>query len=261
MGLLNLFIILFIIVMLHEGGHLIVAKINKVRVKTFSIGFGSRIFGFKMCRGKSGKLYFSWKWFNFKPYNKEIWQWEELTEYRIAPILLGGFCAMGGETKSTGKDSDLVSKSYWQKVSIVVAGVCVNFITGFLAIFSIFISRVGFFKGFILTCKLIFDVIIGTFFALGLLLIGKGHLTTASETHIMMNNLPFSSLVLFFGVFSIVLGVFNLLPIPALDGGFIWLWIVEKYKKNGQIFVDNIVKIGFILLMLLQIVILFFWLR
>ena len=35
-------------VVLHEFGHFIVAKLFKIRVETFSVGFGPRLFGRKM---------------------------------------------------------------------------------------------------------------------------------------------------------------------------------------------------------------------
>ena len=262
MGLISFFILLCVIVTLHEAGHLVVAKMNKVKVKTFSVGFGWRIFGFKCFRGKFSKhMVFSWRWFNFKPYNPDIWNWNELTEYRIAPMLFGGFCAMDGETRSTGKDTDLVSKTYLQKVCVALAGVTVNFITGFLAIYYVVASKVGMIRGIQVTVeylRLVFNAI-----GIGLsdLVSGHGQITTASETAKIMTGLSWEMYLLFFGIFSITLGLFNLFPFPALDGSLPLLWLAEKLHKNGKDLVRIIIMIGFIILMLLQVVILFFWLR
>jgi len=232
MGLLNFFIILFIIVILHELGHLIVAKINKVHVKTFSIGFGWRIFGIKFWKGSLGTIYYACKFFNFKPFGnfKNMWNWKDRTEYRIAPIFLGGFCAMEGETQSTGKTTDLVAKTYLQKLCIVLAGY-LNLVVKHLVIGIIQLIQ------------------------------GEASIVTASEMSNMMVNLNFETYLVMFGALSITLGFFNLLPIPALDGGFPWLWIFEKLHKNGELIVHRLIQIFFILLMILQFIILFYWLR
>jgi len=263
MGLLNFFIILFIIVILHELGHLIVAKINKVHVKTFSIGFGWRIFGIKFWKGSLGTIYYACKFFNFKPFGnfKNMWNWKDRTEYRIAPIFLGGFCAMEGETQSTGKTTDLVAKTYLQKLCIVLAGVGINFITGFLAIYTVIASKVGISKAFVLTLKYLNLVVKHLVIGIIQLIQGEASIVTASEMSNMMVNLNFETYLVMFGALSITLGFFNLLPIPALDGGFPWLWIFEKLHKNGELIVHRLIQIFFILLMILQFIILFYWLR
>ena len=56
---------------------------------------------------------------------------------------------------------------------------------------------------------------------------------------------------------SINLGIVNLLPLPALDGGRIWLLGIEavfrrKLNENVEMAIN---AIGFVLLMLLMIVI------
>ena len=44
-GILAFIFILGAAVILHEFGHFIVAKLFKIRVETFSAGFGPRLFG------------------------------------------------------------------------------------------------------------------------------------------------------------------------------------------------------------------------
>jgi len=53
----------------------------------------------------------------------------------------------------------------------------------------------------------------------------------------------------------------NLIPWPALDGGFIWLCLMERvWKNNYEKYLQIIVKIGFWSLMIVQgVFILFFW--
>ena len=56
-------------VVLHEFGHFIVAKLLGIRVETFSVGFGTRLFGKK---------------------------WGD-TDYRVSLIPLGGYVKLGGD--------------------------------------------------------------------------------------------------------------------------------------------------------------------
>ena len=56
-------------VVLHEFGHFIVAKLFRIRVETFSVGFGPRLFGRK---------------------------WGH-TDYRVSAIPLGGYVKLGGD--------------------------------------------------------------------------------------------------------------------------------------------------------------------
>ena len=56
-------------VVLHEFGHFIVAKLFGIRVETFSVGFGPRLFGKK---------------------------WGH-TDYRVSAIPLGGYVKLGGD--------------------------------------------------------------------------------------------------------------------------------------------------------------------
>ena len=62
-----------------------------------------------------------------------------------------------------------------------------------------------------------------------------------------------SDLIYLVGYISLQLGIFNLLPIPALDGGHIFFLLVEKIKGGtlSKSFRINTQKIGFSLLMFL----------
>lgn len=91
-----------VIVLLHELGHYVVAKIFGVRVLTFSVGFGNRVWGFT--RGG--------------------------TDYRLSALPLGGYVRMGGELaeESTGDPSDFVNKPRWQRILIYLAGPFMNLV-------------------------------------------------------------------------------------------------------------------------------------
>jgi regulator of sigma E protease len=105
-------IVLGIMVLIHELGHFIVAKLCGVRVETFSIGFGTRLFGFR--------------------YGE--------TDYRISILPLGGFVKMAGESggeASASAPDDLTAKPRWQRVLIALAGPFANFLLAFFLLFLV----------------------------------------------------------------------------------------------------------------------------
>jgi regulator of sigma E protease len=94
-------------VVIHEFGHFIVAKLFGIRVETFSVGFGKRIWGFK--RGD--------------------------TDYRLSLIPLGGYVKMAGENldeKITGAPDEFMSKPKWQRFCVAVAGPAMNILTALM---------------------------------------------------------------------------------------------------------------------------------
>src|SRR2546423_10282192 len=102
-------LVLGIIILVHEWGHFIVARLCGVRVDVFSIGFGPRLFGWK--RGA--------------------------TDWRISALPLGGYVRMAGQDLSevdsndvapTGASDELMSKPRWQRALIAFAGHAVNLI-------------------------------------------------------------------------------------------------------------------------------------
>lgn len=98
-------VILFLMVVLvHEFGHFITAKMFGVKVNEFAIGMGPKLFK------KQGK--------------------ETLYTFRLLPI--GGFCAMEGEDEDSDDDRAFCKKKPWQKFIIVAAGGIFNIILGLI---------------------------------------------------------------------------------------------------------------------------------
>lgn len=105
MTLLLFILIMAILVIVHEFGHFIVARKNGVKVEEFGIGFPPRLFSFKRPE----------------------------TTYSLNLIPLGGFVRIKGETGDHKNDPDsYANKKPWQKALILVAGVAMNFLTGWL---------------------------------------------------------------------------------------------------------------------------------
>ena len=97
------FLVLGIIIVIHELGHFLVAKLFKIKVETFSVGFGPRLLGFR--------------------YGE--------TDYRISAFPLGGYVKMAGENPGesvTGAPNEFLSKPKWQRFLVASAGPAMNII-------------------------------------------------------------------------------------------------------------------------------------
>lgn len=110
-GILAFIFILGAAVVLHEFGHFIVAKLFKIRVETFSVGFGPRLFGSR---------------------------WGQ-TDYRVSAIPLGGYVKLGGDESNAPIEGEGASdipprerfdlRPRWQRILVALAGPVMNVLT------------------------------------------------------------------------------------------------------------------------------------
>jgi regulator of sigma E protease len=106
--------VLGVMVLVHEWGHFVVAKLFGVRVEIFSIGFGPRLWGYK--KGD--------------------------TDYRISGLPLGGYVKMAGDNPledRKGDPDEFLSKPRWQRVLIALAGPAMNIILSILIVTGIYL--------------------------------------------------------------------------------------------------------------------------
>ena len=111
LGVLAFIFILGAAVTLHEFGHFIVAKLFKIRVETFSFGFGPRLFGRKI----------------------------GTTDYRISLVPLGGYVKLGGDESNAPIEGEGASdipanerfdlRPRWQRILVALAGPVMNVVT------------------------------------------------------------------------------------------------------------------------------------
>lgn len=100
-------ILLFLIlIIIHEFGHFIAAKLLGVRVNEFAVGFGPKLI--KWGKGE--------------------------TKYAINLIPFGGYCAMEGEEEASGDERAFCNKKPWRRFLIVVMGATFNLILGLVLI-------------------------------------------------------------------------------------------------------------------------------
>lgn len=314
-----------ILIIGHELGHFILAKLNDVKVEEFSVGMGPKLFG------KKGKE----------------------TEYSLRAIPFGGYIKMLGEQGEESCDSRAFSnKKPFQRLLIVAAGPIMNFILAII-LFAIIgyasgikipivskleINTPAYTSGILTGDKIIavddskvssWDEFIGMVNekkdnAMKITLIRKNNIIDKtikpikipeenryiigiypsivktnfsgaisygfSETKhltketfkflggLFKHKVPLSGVggpisvmristkaaqngiltLLFISAYiSVQLGIFNLLPIPALDGGWILISIIEMIigKKLNEERVAKVTYVGFVLLMTLAILV------
>jgi regulator of sigma E protease len=90
--------VLGVLIFVHELGHFLVARWYGVKVLTFSLGFGPKLF--KVTRGD--------------------------TEYCISAVPLGGYVKLAGEEVPTGDPTEFHAQSKWVRIQVYLAGPLMN---------------------------------------------------------------------------------------------------------------------------------------
>jgi regulator of sigma E protease len=131
MNILIFLIILIVLVVSHEFGHFIVAKINNIRVDEFSFGFPPKLFGKKI-----GETTYNFNALPFGGYVKIFG--ENLDE---ADLLEVGFL----DKEETPEKVELASRSLAYKpkyiqAMVLLAGITMNFLVAWLLLSVCFIS-------------------------------------------------------------------------------------------------------------------------
>jgi regulator of sigma E protease len=115
----NVLSVLFVfgtVVIIHEFGHFFVAKLLKIRVDAFAVGFGPRLFGFR--KGE--------------------------TDYRVCAIPLGGYVKMAGENPHedlTGSIEEFLSRPKWQRFLVAVMGPVMNVVLAVLLLAGLYYHK------------------------------------------------------------------------------------------------------------------------
>ena len=109
-------LIFFVIVIGHEFGHFLLAKVNGIRVTEFAVGMGPKLFHFQ--KGE--------------------------TEYSLRLLPIGGACMFEGENgmemsaSGTADEGNFQNAPVWARISTVAAGPIFNFLLAFL--FSVVVA-------------------------------------------------------------------------------------------------------------------------
>ncbi len=116
-NILYFLIVLGFVVIFHEWGHYIVAKLCGAKVKVFAVGMGPKVVGFK---------------------------WGE-TEYNLCALPIGGYVNIAGmspEDELTGESWEYLQLPAYRRILIVLAGPIMNFVLAFL-LYSLIFTTFG----------------------------------------------------------------------------------------------------------------------
>ena len=106
-----------VLIIVHEGGHFLVARLSGMRVDRFSIGFGPKLFSFK--RGE--------------------------TVYQIAAIPLGGFVQIarlnpGEEGMAADDPRSYPNRPVYQRLATIFAGPATNYVFAAILLVGVFVA-------------------------------------------------------------------------------------------------------------------------
>lgn len=225
---LKIIILLGFLVLIHEGGHFFVAKLFKIKVNEFAIGFGPQIFA----KEKGGTIY----------------------ALRLIP--LGGFVNMEGEEERSNKEGSFSMASIPKRIAIVAAGGLVNILFGILLYYIISsIALNSMYMGLLNTRDFIFSI----FESIILLFSGGVNINQMTGivgiSDIVVNTNGVLNYLYIMSLISASLGVTNLLPFPPLDGGKIVIYLIEAIRRKPMKEETElrIQSLGFSLLIILAI--------
>lgn len=258
-GILYFLIALGVIVTVHEFGHLIVAKRNGVFCYEFAIGMGPKLV--TLGKDKTG------------------------TVYTLRYIPIGGYVRLAGEgddeeDQEIPEEQRFDTKNKWVKFKILVAGALMNFLLAFILLlvfvffsgvtvqyftsggdssflmgkYDLFGSIVESFSFFWFLVVMMFQTLIGLFNSSVSVndLTGPVGIATAS---IQVIKLGVLNMLMWVALLSMNIGVINLLPIPALDGGRILFLVIEliigrDINKKAEVAINTTVFFLLIALMI-----------
>ena len=229
---LKIVIILGFLVLIHETGHFLVARLCKIKVNEFSIGFGPLI----------------WK--------KET----EKTKYAIRLIPLGGYVSMLGEEERSEEEGSFSKASIPKRIAIVAAGGLVNILFAIILYIILVTVITG---NFITGLTSSGDIINAMWESIKLIFTGG---VTADNlvgpigiSEIVAQTTGLIDFFYIMAIISLSLGVTNLLPFPPLDGGKILIYIIEAIRRKPlkENFELKLQMIGFVALITLSIYVAF----
>ena len=192
--------IIGLLVLVHEFGHFIFAKIMNISIAVFSVGFGPAILK---------------------------WKGSE-TEYRISLVPLGGYVMPGVKD-----ENEFFKIPVYKRIIFSAGGAVANIVFPIIILMGIGIFNSGLSFTAVLMEPLaqVFKSILYIVNAISLIFISPERLSgivgIVAAGGQMIDAKLYNALNMLI-LLSLNFAVFNLLPIPALDGGKIILYILEK---------------------------------
>ncbi len=107
MSIIVSILVFSVVIIIHEMGHFITAKMSGIKVNEFSIGMGPKLFG--ITKGD--------------------------TDYSVRAFPIGGYVAMEGEDEESDVEGSFSNAPVQNRIAVVLAGAFMNMILGFAVLF------------------------------------------------------------------------------------------------------------------------------
>jgi regulator of sigma E protease len=203
MSYLLVFCTISLLVVLHELGHLLAAKRTGIPIARFSVGFGPKLWGFKMGE----------------------------TEYWLSLIPCGGYVM-----PALADEEDFEKIPLRKRVVFALGGPVANILGAFLCLSLINTVRLGFSVNSIVylpleqICKMAIQIcsVIPLLFSQPEHLLGVVGIVAAGGVHV---GLDFVKLLQFSVLLNLNLAIFNMMPILPLDGGKIVMGVLRRIHQ------------------------------
>jgi regulator of sigma E protease len=204
MNYLMVFILINFLILVHEFGHLIAAKIAQIPIERFSIGFGPKLWSFK----KGG------------------------TEYCISALPIAGYVLPEVEDFD-----DFFQTPSSRRITFALGGPVANIILAIicLAVLNMITTEFSFYTVFIFPFVQLVNITSQFVSALPALFTSPGQLSGVVGIVAVGGRFisaGFSSNLQFAVILNINLALLNLLPLPPLDGGKILFCLLEKIHSS-----------------------------
>lgn len=202
-----------VVVLVHELGHFIAARKAGIKVYEFSIGFP------------------------FSPKIFTLFRHKE-TEFTLRLLPLGGFVSFSKDGDEDAKE--LFEASYFKRASIMSAGSLLNIAFAFLVFIPVFAfgKHIPFIDAIMSSIQTLWAILSGTVAFILNIFSGSGSMeglagpigiaSMAGQAAIK----GILNLMYFIGILSMSLGIMNLIPLPALDGGQLFMLFIESIRKK-----------------------------
>lgn len=212
-SLLAFITVFTLIVLVHEFGHFLAARKSGVKVYEFSVGFP------------------------FSPRIMTLFRHKE-TAFTIRLLPLGGFVSFSQE--GSEDDAELFMASHTKRAFILSAGSLFNILFAFVIFIPVFIigKHLDPIDALLISAQTGWEILSGT--VLFVLNVFTGHGTMEGVSGpvgiaVMAGKAASKGLLnlcYFTGVLSMSIGIMNLLPLPALDGGHLVVLLVETIRRK-----------------------------
>lgn len=202
-----------IVVIVHEFGHFWAARKAGVKVYEFSIGFP------------------------FSPKILTLFRQRE-TEFTLRLLPIGGFVSFSKDSDEDAKG--LFEASYLNRAFIMSAGSMFNIAFAFLVFVPVFVlgKYLPFLDSILLSIETVWAIFSGTVGFIFNIFSGSGSMEGLSGPVGIASmagqaaSKGILNLIYFTGVLSMSLGIMNLIPFPALDGGQLFMLLIEAVRRK-----------------------------